>query len=116
MHYIIASTLTAKPVHQLFLSKSSCSKRQYSLIARLSVAACCLYLLDSCSIHCLLQQYQHPAAVFIEAWVDKHVLSMQKFAEKPKGKDLDAMKVDTTVLGTDLSHQSGWTCILIACL
>ena len=24
---------------------------------------------------------------------------LQKFAEKPKGKDLDAMKVDTTVLG-----------------
>jgi len=24
---------------------------------------------------------------------------MQKFAEKPKGKELDAMKVDTTVLG-----------------
>ena len=26
-----------------------------------------------------------------------HIL--QKFAEKPKGKELDAMKVDTTVLG-----------------
>ncbi len=25
--------------------------------------------------------------------------SLQKFAEKPKGKELDAMKVDTTVLG-----------------
>lgn len=27
---------------------------------------------------------------------------MQKFAEKPKGKELDAMKVDTTVLGMGL--------------
>ena len=25
--------------------------------------------------------------------------TLQKFAEKPKGKELDAMKVDTTVLG-----------------
>ena len=29
---------------------------------------------------------------------------MQKFAEKPKGKELDAMKVDTTVLG--MGHSS----------
>lgn len=30
---------------------------------------------------------------------------MQKFAEKPKGKELDAMKVDTTVLGKSvISH------------
>jgi len=28
---------------------------------------------------------------------------MQKFAEKPKGKELDAMKVDTTVLGMEHS-------------
>ncbi len=31
---------------------------------------------------------------------------MQKFAEKPKGKELDAMKVDTTVLGMDHSCKS----------
>lgn len=41
---------------------------------------------------------------------------MQKFAEKPKGKDLDAMKVDTTVLGTNVLHRSRQTCVLTACL
>ena len=30
------------------------------------------------------------------------VCCVQKFAEKPKGKELDAMKVDTTVLGQAL--------------
>ena len=31
---------------------------------------------------------------------------MQKFAEKPKGKELDAMKVDTTVLGKPETSQA----------
>ena len=35
---------------------------------------------------------------------------MQKFAEKPKGKELDAMKVDTTVLG--MHHFSKTVCDL----
>ena len=36
---------------------------------------------------------------------------VQKFAEKPKGKELDAMKVDTTVLGKSETCQA-CTCVI----
>ena len=51
--------------------------------------------------------------VYLAKW---HLCLLQKFAEKPKGKELDEMKVDTSVLGKHLSVTSAQSFIARHCM
>ena len=72
-------------------------------------------IMQTCGLHVNGRTVAGMSSASWQDAFDEIACSVQKFAEKPKGKELDAMKVDTTVLGMPTLQCSAGTNTMLQC-